>query len=220
MAKKKVKKAKAKKAVKTKAKKNIKKKAVSSSTRLAASRKPKAVSKKTKKVLTKKKSIARKPIAVKKPTEKVLGKIEHYFDKIAVAALSVKSPFKVGDYVHIKGHTTDFVQRIESMQIEHKDVAAVKKGDDVGMKVVQQVRENDVVYLSLDKGKTTVPQKTAVVAEKQVNIQKPLFPSVAGDKPQGKPMPIVKPAPIQAPQAKPIAPKAGDPYGEKKFFNF
>ena len=56
----------------------------------------------------------------KKPTEKVLGMIDHYFGKIGVAAIKMKAPVKVGDVIHIKGHTTDFVQRVDSIQIEDR----------------------------------------------------------------------------------------------------
>ncbi|MFA6431668.1 MAG: hypothetical protein WCV91_04745 [Candidatus Margulisiibacteriota bacterium] len=212
MAKKKVKKIKKVKAKKP-AKKIVKKVKVKKPVKKAVK---KIASKKTKKVLKKKKIVAKKQLPVIK--EKVLGRIEHCFDKIAVAALSVKNSFKVGDYVHIKGHTTDFIQKIESMQIEHESVSSVKKGDDVGLKVIQPVREHDMVYLATEKSLAAAPQKAVPV--QQVNIQKPLFPSVAGDKPQGKPMPVIKPAPSAAPQSKSEPKKEGDPYSEKKFFNF
>ena len=78
---------------------------------------------------------------------KVIGRIEHFFGKISVAALKLKSPLKVGDVIHIKGHTTGFTQKIDSMQIEHRDVAAAKKGQDVGFKVRDKVREGDTVFL-------------------------------------------------------------------------
>jgi putative protease len=96
-----------------------------------------------------KKKAAKKP-AVKKPKvkkEKLLGKIAHYFDKISVAAINVKAPIKVGDVLHIKGHTTDFDQPVDSMQIEHVAVEKAKKGDDIGIKVSQYVREGDGVFL-------------------------------------------------------------------------
>lgn len=103
-------------------------------------------------MVAKKKAKKAKPKAKAKPKikvkkEKLLGKIAHYFDKIQVAAISVKSPIKVGDVVHIKGHTTDFEQPITSMQIEHEMVMKAKKGDDIGIKVKEYVRDNDGVYL-------------------------------------------------------------------------
>lgn len=79
--------------------------------------------------------------------EKEIGKIFTYFNKIGVAAMKSEGKLKVGDTIHIKGTTTDFTQKLESMQIEGKDVKEIKKGDDVGFKVKDRVRPNDVVYL-------------------------------------------------------------------------
>ena len=75
-----------------------------------------------------------------------IGHVTHYFNKINVAVLSIKDELKVGDKIHILGHTTDFTQKITSMQIEHKSVNSVKPGDDFAMKVIGPVRGHDVVY--------------------------------------------------------------------------
>jgi putative protease len=58
----------------------------------------------------------------------------------------VSDTLEVGDVIHIKGHTTDFEQKIESMQIEHQQVTKATKGQVVGIKVKDYVRENDLVY--------------------------------------------------------------------------
>ena len=79
--------------------------------------------------------------------EKKVGEIAHYFGKIGVAAVNVKAEIKVGDILHIKGHTTDFEQAVDSMQIEHESVPKAKKGDDIGIKVKDHVREGDEVFL-------------------------------------------------------------------------
>ena len=79
--------------------------------------------------------------------EKKVGEVAHYFSKISVAAIKMKGELKVGDTIHIKGHTTDFEQAVESMQIEHKSVQEVKKGDDMGMQVKDHVREGDEVFI-------------------------------------------------------------------------
>ena len=79
--------------------------------------------------------------------EKLIGKITHYFGKISVAIVELSRVLKVGDKVHIKGHSTDFEQDISSIQIEHEDVKKAKKGDAVGIKVDEKVREGDEVYL-------------------------------------------------------------------------
>jgi len=79
--------------------------------------------------------------------EKLIGKITHYFDKISVAIIELSGVLKVGDRVHIKGHSTDFEQDISSIQIEHEDMKKAKKGDAIGVKVDEKVREGDEVYL-------------------------------------------------------------------------
>ncbi len=76
-----------------------------------------------------------------------IGEIAHYFGKISVAAIKLTDgDLKVGDTIHIKGHTSDFTQKVESIQIEHKVVPEAKKGADIGIKVSEHVREKDVVY--------------------------------------------------------------------------
>jgi len=78
--------------------------------------------------------------------EKKVGEVFSFFNKINVAAIKVAALIKVGDTIHIKGHTTDFEQKVSSMQIEGKDVKTAKKGDDIGIKVAERVRPNDIVY--------------------------------------------------------------------------
>jgi putative protease len=79
--------------------------------------------------------------------EEEIGKITHYFSKINVGILELsKGTLQVGDTIHIKGHTSDFYQKIESMQLEHDPVDKVKAGEPVGIKVENSVRENDVVF--------------------------------------------------------------------------
>ncbi len=79
--------------------------------------------------------------------EKLIGKITHYFDKISVAIVELSGVLKVGDRVHVKGNNTDFEQDISSIQIEHENVEKAKKGDAIGVKVDEKVRESDEVYL-------------------------------------------------------------------------
>lgn len=80
--------------------------------------------------------------------EKKIGTISTFFTKINVAAIELVGPLKVGDTIHIKGHTTDFNQKVESMQIEMKDIEKAKKGDSVGIKVKDRVRPSDVVFMA------------------------------------------------------------------------
>ena len=75
-----------------------------------------------------------------------IGHVTHYFNKINVAVMSLTNDLKIGETIHVLGHTTDFTQKVTSMQIEHKNVDSVKPGDDFAMKVIEPVREHDVVY--------------------------------------------------------------------------
>jgi translation initiation factor IF-2 len=79
--------------------------------------------------------------------EKKVGVITHYFTKVGVGIINLTDgDLKVGDNIHVKGHTTDFNQTVESMQIEHQNVNEAKRGAQVGIKVKGHVREHDVVY--------------------------------------------------------------------------
>ena len=80
--------------------------------------------------------------------EKEIGKVSSYFSKVKVAAISLSAGLKVGDKIHIKGHTTDFEQKVDSMQIEREEVKKAKKGDHIGIKVSEKVRPNDTVFLA------------------------------------------------------------------------
>jgi len=79
--------------------------------------------------------------------EKLIGKVIHYFDKIQVAIVELKDKIKIGDKIKIKGHNKEFEQEVISLQIEHKNVKEAKKGETVGMKVIEKVKEGDEVYL-------------------------------------------------------------------------
>ena len=79
--------------------------------------------------------------------EKKIGEIIKYFGKIGVAAIRLsEGSLKVGETIRIVGHTSDFTQSIDSMQIENKNVQEAGPGADIGIKVKDRVREHDVVY--------------------------------------------------------------------------
>jgi len=79
--------------------------------------------------------------------EMQVGKVAHYFTKIGVAVIEITNgSIKVGDEVRIKGHTTDFKQKIKSMQIEHEIIEMAEPGQSIGIKVEEPVRANDLVY--------------------------------------------------------------------------
>ena len=76
-----------------------------------------------------------------------IGKITHYFSKVQVAAIELTDgELTVGDTVHIKGHTSDFTQRIDSMQIDRVDVPSASKGQSIGVRVSQHARVGDEVF--------------------------------------------------------------------------
>ncbi len=76
-----------------------------------------------------------------------VGKVADFFQKIGVVAIEVTSgEISVGDTIHFLGHTTDFSQKIDSMQIEHDSVQIAKAGDNVGIKVSERVRTHDQVF--------------------------------------------------------------------------
>lgn len=80
--------------------------------------------------------------------EKELGFVEHFFGHLNVAAIKITNGvLKVGDTVHIKGHTTDFTEIIQSMQVNNANVTEAKAGDDIGVKMIGKCREHDKVYL-------------------------------------------------------------------------
>ena len=76
-----------------------------------------------------------------------IGKVTHYFTKIGVCVIEItKGSLKVGDKIKIKGATSDFEQKVDSMQIEHEKLEEAKAGQSIGLKVKEHVREHDVVY--------------------------------------------------------------------------
>ncbi len=80
--------------------------------------------------------------------EKEIGIVTHYFSHINVAGIDITNgELKVGDTIHIKGHTSDFTQKINSMQIEHQDVEKAVAGQSIGIKVTEHARVHDNVYL-------------------------------------------------------------------------
>lgn len=79
--------------------------------------------------------------------EKKIGEVIKYFGKIGVAAIRLsEGSLKVGESIHIVGHTTDMTQAVDSMQIENKSVQEAGPGADIGIKIKDRVREHDAVY--------------------------------------------------------------------------
>ena len=79
--------------------------------------------------------------------EQEIGKVTHYFGRIGVAAIEItQGTLAVGDTIHVKGHTSDFTQKVDSIQIEGQPVDTATAGQAVGIKVVEHAREHDVVF--------------------------------------------------------------------------
>jgi len=79
--------------------------------------------------------------------EKKVGVVTHYFSHLGVGIIKVEAEgIKIGDTLHFKGHTTDFQQTVDSLEIEHKVLQEAKVGDSVGTKVSDHVREHDEVF--------------------------------------------------------------------------
>jgi putative protease len=79
--------------------------------------------------------------------KKIIGEVTHYFNQIDVAVVKLSQNIKKGIKVSFEGSTTNFEQSIDSMQIDRKDVAEAKKGESIGVKVSDRVREGDKVFM-------------------------------------------------------------------------
>jgi len=75
-----------------------------------------------------------------------VGRVEHFYSKASVAVIEILAPIKKGDKILIRGSTTDISQIVESIESEHKQLLEAQAGERVGLKVIDRVRENDVVY--------------------------------------------------------------------------
>jgi putative protease len=76
-----------------------------------------------------------------------IGEVTHYFPKVKAAAMLIlKDSLKVGDAIYVKGHTTDFKDKVSSMQVDHVPVEEGKKGQEIGLLVKSRVRIGDSVY--------------------------------------------------------------------------
>ena len=79
--------------------------------------------------------------------EQLIGQVTHYFSKAGVAAVKItEGELRVGDTIHVVGHTSDFTQKVESMQVEHEAIEMAKVGDEIGLKIIEHAREHDNVF--------------------------------------------------------------------------
>ncbi len=94
-------------------------------------------------------NVAKKNVVSKKKKSegKLVGKVSHYFSNIKVGVIHLSAPLNRGDEIRIiGGESTDFNQKVDSMQVDHKEVKKAKKGNSIGLKVSQKVREGYHVY--------------------------------------------------------------------------
>jgi len=82
--------------------------------------------------------------------EELIGEVTDFFARPVVAGIELTATLKVGDKIHIKGHTTDMELVVDSMEINNVRVTQAEAGDSVGIKVSGRVRRGDSVYKVTD----------------------------------------------------------------------
>ena len=82
--------------------------------------------------------------------EDIIGKVSDFFAHPVVAGIELTAALKVGDKIHVKGHTTDLEMNVDSMQIDNVQVQEAKAGDSIGVKLSERVRKGDTIYKVTD----------------------------------------------------------------------
>ena len=143
---------------KGKARGKRKKAPAKAATRRKVARKAKATSKKTAKNVSRRSASIKKTKPTAKTTvkpapqsasrEQRIGVVTHYFSHLSVATMRLEpgTTLQVGDVIHIHGHTTDFTQKVDSLEVDHAPVTEVGPNDDFGLKVIEHAREHDAVF--------------------------------------------------------------------------
>lgn len=75
-----------------------------------------------------------------------IGEVTHFYARISVAVLALSGEIHIGDLIHIRGHTTDFIQKVRSMEIDHHPIQSSTASEEIAVKVYQPVRKGDVVF--------------------------------------------------------------------------
>ena len=78
--------------------------------------------------------------------EKHIGTVTHYYSRLSVAVLNLIDEIRQGDEIHVKGHITDLVMTVASLEIEHQKIESAGPGMEVALKVDDNVREGDKLY--------------------------------------------------------------------------
>jgi len=81
-------------------------------------------------------------------TETKIGTVTHYYNHLHVAGVIIADgELHKGDTIHVQGHTSDFIQKVDSMEKDHEPIDVARPGDDIGLSVIDHAREHDEVYL-------------------------------------------------------------------------
>jgi len=132
---------------KTAAKKTVKKKAAKKKAVKKKAPARKAAPKPAAKKSVPKPKPAAKPVAAALPGEERVGMVTHYYSHLSVAVVKLDAGMlREGDTIHIKGHTSDFRQRVTSIEVDHVHVPEARAGQSFGLKVVEHAREHDTVF--------------------------------------------------------------------------
>jgi putative protease len=93
-------------------------------------------------------SLAPGAVAASEPNR--IGAVTHYYEHAGACVVALEAPLRVGDTIHVRGHTTDFYQRVERLERDHATIEVASAGDEVGVQVSQRVRPHDAVYRLTD----------------------------------------------------------------------
>jgi outer membrane biosynthesis protein TonB len=138
--------------------------------------------------------------------ETKVGEVTHFFPGPSAAVLRLSAALKLGDQIHIVGFTTDLVENVNSMQIDHNSVQSANPGDDVAILVKDRVREGDEVFV-VAPGTTVQPRQVSMTPAPASAMTAPSAMVAAAPKPAApKPVAALKPAAAAEPKPK-VKPK-------------
>ena len=80
------------------------------------------------------------------PSMEEIGRISVFFAHPSAAVVELTKPLRVGEMIYVKGHTTDFQQVVDSMQVDRQSIQEAQAGQAVGLKVKERCRKHDTVY--------------------------------------------------------------------------
>jgi putative protease len=78
--------------------------------------------------------------------EKNIGTVTHFYSRLSVAVLNLTDELRLGDQIRIKGHLTDLVMTVASLEVDHRKIESGGIGMEVALKVDGYVREGDEIF--------------------------------------------------------------------------